>query len=100
MTRPPSLNRSRPRRTMKNGAFTFTAKTLSYSSSSISDSGRAPPIPALLTRMSRPSAWRSNASHRAWASPGSPSSTPSANAEPPAASIAATVSFAAASFRP
>lgn len=100
MTRPPSRIRSAPCFTRKNGAFTFTAKTLSYSSSSMSSIGRVFPIPALFTRMSSPSACRSNSVQRACVSPGRPSSTPIANAEPPAASIAVTVSFAARSFLP
>ncbi|CAM5598270.1 Beta-hexosaminidase [Streptomyces fumanus] len=100
MIRPPSRSRRMPCWTRKKGAFTFTAKTWSYSSSVISLIGRALPIPALFTRMSSPSACRLNSAHSASASPGRPSSAPMANAEPPASSMAATVSFAAASLLP
>ncbi|GAA5015354.1 hypothetical protein GCM10023335_40180 [Streptomyces siamensis] len=99
-TLPPSRRRAAPYLVMKWGARTFTAKTRSYSRSSIASKGRDVPIAALFTRMSRPSACRSKASHSAWASPAGPSSTPIVNAEPPEPSIAATVSSAAASLLP
>lgn len=99
-TRPPSLSLRSPSWVMKCGAFTFTAKRRSYSPSSISSNGRLVPIPALFTRMSSPSACRSNSAHRRSASPATPSSAPMVKAEPPSASIPATVSLAAASLLP
>ena len=99
-TRPPSRSRVRPSWVTKNGALALTAKNRSYASSVTSPNGTGQPIPALFTRMSTPSACWSKASQRAAASPGTPSSWPTVNAEPPAASMAATVSLAAVSFVP